>query len=156
MKQSSRDRNAADLFRPTKFSGDGFMGSDMRSVEAIIVADAAVVETLGTTCEAIAAGLATIFDKAESALGEPVELKPGVVATHYEARGKIPSPFRGDGVFQKGEVAITGTTTKKTLYLTRLGINMINRHGFFQGKESRYRIEPENAAEVAGLTNQLS
>lgn len=150
MKQLPRDRDAADLFRPSKFSGGGFLGTDTRDVERIIAADAAAVETLGATFEAIAARLATIFDKAEAALGEPVELQPGTIATHFEARGKIPSPFRGDGVFQKGEVAVTETATGKTLYLTRLGINMIGKHGFFQGRGSRYRIEPEDAAKIGG------
>ena len=150
MKQSPREQEQAKLFGPSKFSAAGFMGDDPRQPGEIIAADAVTVESLGTTREAVAALLAAAFDKAEAALGDPVELRPGITATHYEARGKIPSPFRGDGVFQKGEVSITEKTGGTTIHVTRLGISMIRNHGFFQGRGSRYRIEPEDAVRLAG------
>ncbi|MBN1576370.1 MAG: hypothetical protein JW913_07460 [Chitinispirillaceae bacterium] len=145
MKQSPREQEQAKLFGPSKFSAEGFLGDDPRQPEEIIAADKTTVESLGTTCEAIAALIAAAFDRAEAALGDAVELKPGVTAAHFEARGKIPSPFRGDGVFQKGEVAVTEKKSATTIFITRLGINLIRKHGFFQGRGSRYRIEPEAA-----------
>lgn len=150
MKQSPREQEQAKLFGPSKFSAGGFLGDDPRQPEEIIAADAAALESLGTTREAIAALLAAAFDKAEAALGDPVELKPGVIAVHHEARGKIPSPFRGDGVFQKGEAAVTDRNSGATIFVTRLGISMIRNHGFFQGRGSRYRIEPEDAMRMCG------
>jgi hypothetical protein len=146
MKQTPSERDAARLFEPSKFSGDGFLGTDTRPVEQIIAADRAAVDALGTTCEAIAEQLAAVYDLAERALGDPVDLRNGMVATHFESRGKSPSPFRGDGLFPKGEVVISGGPSNKRLRLTRLGISMIRNHGFFQGRGSPYRIEPEDAA----------
>ncbi|MBN1309512.1 MAG: hypothetical protein JXA18_16450 [Chitinispirillaceae bacterium] len=150
MKQSPREQEQTKLFGPSKFSAGGFLGNDPRQPEEIIAADTAALESLGVDRETVAALLAAAFDKAEAALGDVVELKPGVVAVHYEARGKIPSPFRGDGVFQKGEVVVTDRNSGITLYVTRLGIGMIRNHGFFQGRGSRYRIEPEDAVRLAG------
>jgi len=148
MKRSPADREKELLFAASKFSADGFLGNDNRSVEEIIDADAAALESLGTSREKIAAALSAVFDKAESALGDPVIVLPGISAIHHEARGKIPSPFRGDGVFQKGEVEINFTETGKTVFITRLGINLIGKHGFFQGRGSRYRIEPADILQL--------
>ncbi len=150
MQTSPRDQEQVELFGPSKFSADGFMGADTRRLEDIIAADRATVEALGSSCETIAALLSAVFDKAEAVLGDTIELKPGVTAAHFEARGKVPSPFKGDGVFQKGEVAVTEARSGKTIFITRLGINLIGRHGFFQGRGSRYRIEPEDAVRMCG------
>lgn len=142
MKVSPREREQMKLFGPSKFSAEGFLGDDLRTVEEIVEDDRQELERLGTTCEELANKLAITFMRADAAFGDPVELCPGVTATMFEARGKIPSPFRGDGVFQKGEVMVYEEGNKTTLFITRLGINLIKKHGFFQGKGSRYRIEP--------------
>ena len=142
MKVAPREREQMKLFGPSKFSADGFMGDDPRTVEEIIEDDRHELARLGTTTEAIANKLAIVFMRADGAFGNPVELTHGVTATIFEARGKIPSPFRGDGVFQKGEVMVYEEGSKTTFFITRLGINLIKKHGFFQGHGSRYRIEP--------------
>jgi len=150
MKLAPREQEQAKLFGPSKFSAEGFLGDDTRTVDEIIEADREVLESIGTTPEAIAKLLATVFSKAEAAFGDPVELKPGVSATLFEARGKIPSPFRGDGVFQKGEVMVYEEGSKKTFFITRLGISMIQKHGFFQGRGSRFRINAGDVVRMCG------
>lgn len=150
MKLSPDEQERVKLFGPSKFSGEGFLGDDPRHPDEIIAADRQTVERLGTTCEQIAARLGSVFDRAEAAMGEPVELRPDITAAFFEARGKVPSPFRGDGVFQKGEVAVTDEKAGVAFYITRLGISMIRSHCFFQGCGSRYRIEPEEALRMCG------
>jgi hypothetical protein len=149
MKLSPGEQEKVKLFGPSKFSGEGFLGDDRRHPDEIIDADRQAVERLGMSCEHIAGRLESVFDRAEAALGDPVELQPGITATFFEARGKVPSPFRGDGVFQKGEVAVSDEKTGITFYITRLGIHLIRKHCFFQGKGSRYRIEPEEAVRLS-------
>lgn len=148
MKVSPREREMAKLFEASKFSAEGFLGDDPRSIDEIIEDDRRELVRLGTTTETIAHILDVTFMKAEEALGNPVNLKPGVTATMFEVRGKIPSPFRGDGVFQKGEVMVYEERSTTTFFITRLGINLIKKHCFFQGQGSLYRIEP---AEVLRL-----
>lgn len=143
MKLSPEEQERIKLFSPSKFSADGFLGNDTRQLSEIIAEDEEMVSSLATTCEEIADHLESVFNKAESTFGDPVEIKPGINATFHEARGKIPSPFRGDGVFQKGETVITDSTSNTGIVITRLGIDLIRRHHFFQGRGSRYRIEPE-------------
>ena len=150
MKLAPREQEQARLFGPSKFSAEGFLGNDPRTVEEIVEADRELLISLGTTADAVADLLAAVFARAEAAFGEPVAIKPSITATLFEARGKIPSPFRGDGVFQKGEVMVYEEDTQKTLFITRLGINLIRKHGFFQGRGSRYRIEPADALRLCG------
>lgn len=145
MKRSPGDAEQERLFSPSRFSADGFLGSDTRTVDEIIADDVAALAECGCTTADVATSLRRIFDRAEAALGDPVSITDDVVATHYEARGKIPSPFRGEGLFQKGEVEIRIASKSVTLHITRLSINLIEKHSFFQGRGSRYRIEPEIA-----------
>jgi hypothetical protein len=143
MKLSPQEQEQIKLFGPSKFSADGFLGNDTRLPQEIIAEDESTVVSLGTTCEAIADILDGVFDKAENAFGDTVEIRTGISAVFYEARGKIPSPFRGDGIFQKGETIITDSGGGNRLILTRLGIHLIRKHHFFQGYGSRFRIEPK-------------
>lgn len=151
MKRSPGEKEQDSLLSPSRFSAEGFLGNDKRSIEDIVTADAATVESLGTTVQDIAEKLTNVFNVAESALGNSVTIAPDITATHYEARGKTPSPFRGDGVFQKGEVVVTFSASGKSLIITRLGINLIAKHRFFQGIGSRYRIEPDVAATLLNV-----
>ena len=151
MKLSPREQEQEKLFGPSKFSGQGFLGDDQRRPEEIIAADRKTLEKLGATCEVVAIGLQTVFDRAEAAMGSAIELGPGVSAAFFEARGKIPSPFRGDGVFQKGEVEVKDVRAGKSIFITRLGINLIRKHCFFQGRGSVYRIEPGDAIKICGF-----
>jgi len=145
MKRSPGDAEQERLFSASKFSAEGFLGSDTRTVDEIVAEDAAALAASGVTCKEVADVLRTLFDKAEAALGVSVTISSTVSVTHDEARGKIPSPFKGEGVFQKGEVAIAIASRENPLFITRLGINLIEKHCFFQGKGSRYRIEPADA-----------
>jgi len=150
MKLSPEEQEQVKLFGPSKFSADGFLGNDTRLPHEIITEDEETVVTLETTCEKIADFLESSFNKAEAAFGDTIEIKPGVSATYFEARGKIPSPYRGDGVFQKGETIVTDSASGNTIVLTRLGINLIRKHHFFQGHGSRYRIDPKRALAYCG------
>ena len=40
--------------------------------------------------------------------------------------------------------------------LTSLGLALIEKHGFFQGRGSRYRIDPAQAVALLGLTGQAT
>jgi hypothetical protein len=110
-------------FQASKFSGEGFLGSDRRSVDEIIVADARALDGAGIERRAVR--------------GE-----------FHESMGRIPCPFKGCGVFEKGEAAIADAESKVSLNVTDLGIHLIRKHGFFQGRGSRFRIDPLEAARI--------
>ncbi len=148
MKKSFHDSTIYENLASSKFSGDGFLGEDKRSIEEIINSDQGTLQKLGIELDNLASRLDEIFEKTSAALGATVEIKPGITAVSYESMGKIPSPFKGEGLFEKGEIVINDTETNTQFILTRLGIHLIKKHGFFQGKGSRYRIDPEVAVKM--------
>jgi hypothetical protein len=137
-----------ELCGPTEFSSEGFLGTDKRQPEDIIKDDLAALQKLGATTEKIAAALREAYIKAERALGNPLSLTETITIVHEEARGRIPSPFPGDGTFQKGQAKISDAATGESLLITPLSIHLIEKHGFFQGRGSKYRIEPEAAVKI--------
>ncbi len=151
MKKLPRHKNLKDLLGPSRFSADGYLGDDQRSPETIIEEDLFFIEQAGFTKDQMIKPLKEALQKAVEALGNPVEILPGVSAVHYESRGKIPSPFRGDGLFQKGEVVVTDSKSGKEIIITPMGINLIEKHDFYQGRGSRYRIEPEDLMVIFNL-----
>ncbi|MBN2036273.1 MAG: hypothetical protein JW768_05985 [Chitinispirillaceae bacterium] len=146
MKQSPKE--SPKNFEASKFSGDGFLGSDQRPVDEIIAHDARTLDQAGIPLAQLAAALETAYLASRDALGAPAETAPEVIGEFEESRGRLPCPFRGCGVFEKGEAVLTDRRTNDTLIITALGIHLIKKHGFFQGSGSRYRIDPLKAAKI--------
>jgi archaellum biogenesis protein FlaJ (TadC family) len=151
MKHAPQEESERRRLEPSKFSAEGFLGSDPRDVSEIIAEDQRMLDELRVDKQKVVESLTTIYSAAKAAQGAEVAIGKDLLAMFYESLGRIPSPFRGDGVFEKGEVALTHIPTGGKLYITALGINMIDRHGFFQGKGSRYRINPQDAMNIFGL-----
>jgi len=149
MKLTPQDQALAERMAPGVLSRDGFLGRDHRPVSEIVATDATAVEALGVTHAEIAAALAEARDTAIEAFGAPAEVR-GLKATCIEARGRIVCPWGGCGGFDKGEIVLTGPDGE-TLAFTPLSVHLIARHGFYQGRGSRYRIEPGKACRMLGL-----
>ena len=151
MKHSPEEERLIQKLKPSKFSADGFMGRDLRPVDEIIAADRRVLDSKGVSIEALSEALTHAYQMAQRALGAEVTVRPGVFAVFHESMGKIPSPFKADGVFSKGEAVVTARASGQHIIVTQLGIALIERHHFFQGIGSRYRIDPETALHLLGL-----
>ncbi len=142
----SSDKNLRDLLGPSAFSAEGYLGNDSRTPEEIIEEDKAEMKRLNVTKERIGAALRELYVKADRALGNPVKISEAITICHDESRGQIPSPFPGDGAFPKGQIKVSDAATGLSFLITPLSIHLIEKHGFFQGKGSKYRIEPSAAA----------
>jgi len=154
MKQSPHMQRVAARMAPGVLCRDGFVGDEPRRLELILETDASTIAGLGVTHEAIAARLGDIFDRARAGLGTPVPVGEGLVATYHEGMGRIPCPWGGCGTFPKGEVELRHAESGERLLFTALSVHMIAAHGFYQGRGSRYRIEPRAAARLLGLTEE--
>ena len=107
MKQLRRDIEENKAFLSSKFSSIGFLGKDTRTVDEIIADDTLTIERSGTDCIRIAGVLKEIYTKARDAFGGNVTVAPGLTAQFHESMGRIPSPFRIDGLYPKGEAVVT-------------------------------------------------
>ncbi|HPJ39926.1 MAG TPA: hypothetical protein PLT75_15905 [Spirochaetota bacterium] len=152
MKQSPDQSDLMKNFSPSKFSAGGFLGNDTRTIGEIISADLKVLEKNDIEKEALAGTLQSWYDRAKAAMGGETDIAPGVTAMYHEARGKIPSPFRGEGTFEKGDVVLREASSGKEVVLTCLSIHLIRAHGFFQGKGQRFRVDPADIIDIIKRT----
>jgi hypothetical protein len=151
MKQPPDEQHLHSKLYASKFSAEGFLGTDTRSLDEIQSADRSALKRTGVGKETLVARLKEIYLSARDASGASVCPLRGLSAVYHESMGKVPSPFIGDGVFEKGEVTVTEDDTCRTIVITALGINLIEKHDFYQGHGSRFRIDPELAVSLLHL-----
>jgi len=151
MKLTPQDRRLIHNLAPSKFSKDGFLGSDTRSLEEIIADDFHALKKAGVPKESLVKALKDAYQRAKDAFGAEIEIKKNVKAIFHESMGRIPSPFCKDGLFEKGEAVVTDTVNNLSLIITSLGINLIEKHDFSQGKGCRFRIDPLDAVKIFNL-----
>lgn len=152
MKLSPQDQKLIHNLESSKFSKEGFLGIDTRSIEEIISDDLYTLKKAGVSKEVLVQALKDAYQKAKEAFGAEVEIKKNVKAVFYESRGRIPSPFCKDGLFEKGEAVVIDHTNNLSLIITSLGINLIEKHDFFQGRGCRFRIDPLVAIKIFKLS----
>ncbi|MFQ6035029.1 MAG: hypothetical protein ACE5NM_04165 [Sedimentisphaerales bacterium] len=143
MKESPQMQKLNDLLRSSKLVAGGFMGSDTRSVSEIIDADAAQLARFGFTARQVAARMQQITDVAKTALGNWVKIDDKRQAQVQEAKGAIVCPWPHPGRFTKRVTTVNLIESDKSIYWSDLNIHLITQHGFFEGKGSNFRIEPE-------------
>ena len=142
MKLTPQERRVLQRMAPGVLCREGFLGGDVRPLPEILDTDRAAVDRLGTTDAELAGCLGRACEAARAALGRQVTLAGGLTAVYREAMGIIPCPW-GDGVkLPKGEVELTDPAAGGKLLFTPLSVHLIEEHGFYQGRGSRYRVEP--------------
>jgi hypothetical protein len=147
MKATPSEARLRQRFEPGVLGREGFLGTDLRAVADIVAADEAILATAGLTARQVGELLQRIFEAAEAAIETRVSLGGGsVTAQMVEGMGRISCPFACGARSRKGELTIEFGT--QSLLLTPLSIHLIREHGFFQGRGSRYRLEPATAAEL--------
>lgn len=151
MKQSPHEKHLLANLGPSKFSAEGFLGNDDRSLDEIIAVDSRILKDIGIEKSKLVAALKNAYEKTKKGMGGEVEIAPDVVGVFHESRGEIPSPFPHEGTFEKGDAEITHKKTGEKIFITSLSIHLIDKHDFFQGKGSHFRIEPHTAAKLFGL-----
>ena len=151
MKRTPDEERVLQRMAPGVLSRDGFLGADPRPLDEILATDQAQVDDLGITHGEIAGRLREVLAAARDAFGRPVRVGPGLRAVYREAMGRIPSPWPGEGLFAKGEVELIDELSGRALRYTPLSVHMIAAHGFYQGRGSRYRLEPAEVCRVLAL-----
>ena len=116
MKRSPAEEELIRSLGPSKFSAQGFLGHDTRPVDEIISADQRKLDRLEISINTLVDGLKSIYRQAREAYGGEIQITPGVFATFYESRGRVPSPFKTDGVFEKGEAVVREKKNRPTYH----------------------------------------
>jgi len=143
MKESPQSQNLDKLLRSSKLVSGGFMGDDARSVYEIVDEDMAELSKLGFTTKHVAERMQQITNIAVSGLGTWVKVDQQRQAKVDEAKGRLVCPWPHPGRFDKRVTTIRITETDETIQWSDLNIHLIAEHGFFEGRGSKFRIEPK-------------
>jgi hypothetical protein len=148
MKQSPQLQKAQENMKPGAITLYGFLGGDTRNLVDILIEDDGIVKRLGATHEAIAGRMEELRDAGKRGLGEFISVPPHFQVRVESVRGKLPSPFGGPGLYAKTNTIVRNTRLERQVVYSDLHIHLIKDHGFYQGKGSRFRLEPKDVVEV--------
>jgi hypothetical protein len=151
MKQTPQMQRVQDNMRPGAITLEGFLGSDTRNLGDILIEDDAEVKRMGLNHEEIASRMNELREAGKGGLGEFITVPPNFEVRVDSVRGKLPCPFEHPGLFPKTNITVRNTRLDREVTFTDLQIHLIEAHGFYEGKGSRYRIDPEELAEVLEL-----
>jgi hypothetical protein len=151
MKQTVQmDRIQAQM-QPGIITRDGFLGADRRKLTDILIEDDEAVKRMDMTHQAIAARMIELRDAGMRGLGDFISVEP-----HYEirvdsVRGKLPCPFGDPGVFPKTNITVRNLKAGREILFTDLHVHLIGSHGFYEGKGSPFRLDPELLVELLDI-----
>ncbi|NOZ20920.1 MAG: hypothetical protein GXP25_07495 [Planctomycetes bacterium] len=132
-------------------SRDGFLGGDKRRLIEILMADEAEMNRLGIDHQQIAETLQHLLDAGKPGLGTEVEVDGKFLVNVETVRGKLPCPWPGDGLFPKTNVRVKRIDTGEEIVYTAMGVHLIRKHGFYEGKGSYFRLEPAKLKEFLDI-----
>ena len=149
MKQSPRDKKLEEVLRSTQLVAGGFMGSDPRHPIEIIEQDSVTLEDLSMTTTRLAERMTELTELATPRLGNWIDCASGKLRVKSEDyKGKLVCPWPHPGTFDKRITTVEHLGTGQQVSWTDLNIHMIAVHGFFEGKDAFFRIEPSEIVSI--------
>ncbi len=126
-----------------------FLGSDTRLIAQIIESDEAELRAAGLGADDLARAMRRLTEKGMESLGDEVQAD-GFMVRVEEYMGQIGCPFK-HAVREAKRNTTAVDPRGRVMTWTDMSIHLIERHGFFQGEGSDYRLEPLELAEFLGL-----
>ena len=87
-------------------------------------------------------------DQGQKGLGGFVKVKPHFEASCEMARGFLPCPFGEPGKHRKAIITVRNLRLRRKIVFSDLNIHLIAKHGFYEGKGSPFRLEPNELTKV--------
>ncbi|MDD4309573.1 MAG: hypothetical protein PHO32_04275 [Candidatus Cloacimonetes bacterium] len=143
MKETPRDARTRVRMMPGAITLNGFIGKDKRSLPEIIAADEVKLQSLNRTATEIAERMKYFVDASFSTFDGKITIEGIYVVETEVTRGYLQCPYSHGGKIRKSTTCLTNTKTGVTVTWTAMNIHLIEDHGFFEGKGSTYRLEPE-------------
>jgi hypothetical protein len=147
MKQTFQEKTKRINFEPGHITKDGFLGTDERHIHDIIRADEMTLARLGIDIDQIAERMQAMIEKGKEGLESPVQSEVYLIQVQWD-RGMLPCPFGERGLHHKLVVTVSNEKLNRSIRFSQLSVHMIRAHGFFGGKGSLFRIEPEEIVRI--------
>lgn len=143
MKITPQELKTTQRMQPGVITLSGFLGSDTRPLNEIVADDAATLARLERSPHEIAKRMES-FTKAswDSYLDETLVEDKYLVQTEVY-RGRLPCPYGHSGIFRKAITKLTNQSNGLSVVWTSLNIHLIMAHGFFEGRGSVFRLDPQ-------------
>ncbi len=148
MKQSPQFTRIQEQMRPGVLTLEGFLGTDERNLIDILIEDDGIVRRNGLTHEKVAVRMQYFRDKGLDGLGEFLSIDDHFEVRVDSVRGKLPSPFGGPGMYEKVNTTVRNLKVGQEVVFTDLHIHFVKDHGFYEGKGSIFRLDPETLITV--------
>ena len=149
MKMSPQDKKLDELLRSSALVAGGFMGDDLRSVAEVIDADAATLRACGVNAAMLAGRMRELTAAARDGLGTWVDVDGGRLrAMSEDYKGVLVCPWGHPGHFDKRITVVECPATDQTLTWSDLNVHLIESHGFFEGRGSAFRVEPDQVCRL--------
>lgn len=151
MKQGPDLIRVEENMRTGPLASHGFMGTDTRSLAGILYADRLRLERLGITKEELAGRMRHFTELGKAQLGQAIVVEGKYRVETVEHKGSIVCPFAHNYQASKCNTRVTCLQTGRSVLWSDLNLHMIEEHGFFEGYGARFRLDPEELADVLGL-----
>lgn len=154
MKQDPKLSQIEKFMSPGEISRTGFLGNDSRKLVDILIDDGQLVTSLNTNHRVLADRMEWLAEKGREGFGNPVLVDGFLEVRVQDSRGLIACPFQHAGMYPKENILVVNTKSGESLLYTALNIHMIREHGFYEGKGSLFRVEPECIVRILGISGQ--
>jgi hypothetical protein len=156
MKQSPQLEKVQEQMRPGIITLLGFLGEDKRNLIDILNEDEETVKHLDVTHELIAQRMLGFRDKGKRGLGEFVTVAPHFEVRVDSVRGKLPCPFGERGLVPKTNTIVRNLRLNRELVYSDMHIHLIDKHGFYEGRGSVYRLEPVDIVKILEIQVKIT
>ncbi len=150
MKELPEEQLVRKKFESGTISKNGFLGEDTRHIHDIIQEDQRTLSRLGLRRKDIAVQLQRLIDEGKKGLESVVDKDEFTIQVRW-ARGMLPCPFGEPGLHHKLSATIFIKDLKREITFSQLSVHMIKAHGFFGGKGSAFRLNPDELGVILGL-----
>ena len=150
MKPTPREKMIQSNFEPGKITRDGFLGIDVRYIHDIIQADERTLSKLKISANRIADRMQYYIEEGKKGLETSVEVGDCKVRIQWD-RGMLPCPFGERGLQHKLVATVSNEKLSRSVCFSQLSVHLIRAHGFFGGKGSPFRIEPEEIVRILDI-----
>lgn len=152
MKQNPEMEIVQQNMQPGVITLQGFLGNDHRDLVQIIDEDEAIIESIEVTSAQITARMDYFKEQGAKGLGEFIDVDSHFAVRVDSVRGKLRCPFEHPGLIPKTNITVKNLKSHREITYTEMNIHCIREHGFFEGKGSFFRIEPEAIVEILEIT----
>lgn len=129
----------------------GFMGTDHRTLTDVIREDQLRLKHLGIDNQTIAERMRYFTELGKQQMGTAFVVDGRYQVETDEHKGSIPCPFAHNYQADKCNTRLTCLRTGRTIVWSDLNIHLIEEHGFFEGSEAPFRIDPQTIVELLGI-----